>query len=192
MDADAYWYSLQQQAKEAGVDFETYVEGLNLLDQAEIDRVWNQLNISDRAKSSRVYINSKLPFGYNYVDTNYFVNHDHDSQGGHGSHVAGIAAANDYIKNADGSFSPALDTAKMQGVAPDAQILTMKVFGNYGGAYDSDYMAAIEDAIVLGADAVNLSLGSANPGATRPSSEAYQAIMDSLTDSGVVGVHLRR
>ena len=186
MDADAYWYSLQQQAKEAGVDFETYVEGLNLLDQAEIDRVWNQLNISDRAKSSRVYINSKLPFGYNYVDTNYFVNHDHDTQGGHGSHVAGIAAANDYIKNADGSFSPALDTAKMQGVAPDAQILTMKVFGNYGGAYDSDYMAAIEDAIVLGADAVNLSLGSANPGATRPSSEAYQAIMDSLTDSGVV------
>ena len=79
MDADAYWYSLQQQAKEAGVDFETYVEGLNLLDQAEIDRVWNQLNISDRAKSSRVYINSKLPFGYNYVDTNYFVNHDHDT-----------------------------------------------------------------------------------------------------------------
>ena len=134
MDADAYWYSLQQQAKEAGVDFETYVEGLNLLDQAEIDRVWNQLNISDRAKSSRVYINSKLPFGYNYIDTNYFVNHDHDTQGGHGSHVAGIAAANDYIKNADGSFSPALDTAKMQGVAPDAQILTMKVFGNYGGA----------------------------------------------------------
>ena len=38
----------------------------------------------------------------------------------------------------------------MQGVAPDAQILTMKVFGNYGGAYESDYMAAIEDAIVLG------------------------------------------
>lgn len=186
MDADAYWYSLQQQAKEAGVDFETYVEGLNLLDQAEIDRVWDQLNISDRAKSSRVYINSKLPFGYNYVDTNYRVNHDRDTQGSHGSHVAGIAAANDYIKNADGSFSPALDTAKMQGVAPDAQILTMKVFGNYGGAYESDYMAAIEDAIVLGADAVNLSLGSASPGMSRSGSEAYQAIMDNLTDSGVV------
>lgn len=186
MDADAYWYSLQQQAKEAGVDFETYVEGLNLLDQAEIDRVWDQLNISDRAKSSRVYINSKLPFGYNYVDTNYRVNHDRDTQGSHGSHVAGIAAANDYIKNADGSFSPALDTAKMQGVAPDAQILTMKVFGNYGGAYESDYMAAIEDAIVLGADAVNLSLGSAAPGMSRSTNEAYQAIMDNLTDSGVM------
>ena len=62
----------------------------------------------------------------------------------------------------------------------------MKVFGNYGGAYESDYMAAIEDAIVLGADAVNLSLGSANPGMSRSGSEAYQAIMDNLTDSGVV------
>ena len=38
----------------------------------------------------------------------------------------------------------------MQGVAPDAQILTMKVFGARGGAYDSDYMAAIEKASVDG------------------------------------------
>ena len=49
------------------------------------------------------------------------------------------------------------------GVAPDAQILAMKVFGKNGGAYDSDYMAAIEDAILLGCDTVNLSLGSSMP-----------------------------
>ncbi len=49
------------------------------------------------------------------------------------------------------------------GVAPDAQLIVMKVFGVAGGAYDSDYLAAIEDAIVLGCDAINLSLGSANP-----------------------------
>ena len=52
------------------------------------------------------------------------------------------------------------------GVAPDAQLITMKVFGKNGGAYDSDYMAAIEDAILLGCDVVNLSLGSSNPGNT--------------------------
>ena len=40
----------------------------------------------------------------------------------------------------------------------------MKVFGKGDGAYDSDYFAAIEDAIVLGADSVNLSLGSTYPG----------------------------
>ena len=39
---------------------------------------------------------------------------------------------------------------KTQGVGPDCPIITMKVFGKTGGAYDSDYMAAIEDAIVLG------------------------------------------
>lgn len=78
------------------------------------------------------------------------VTHDKDSQGDHGSHVASIAAANAYIPQGDGSFSSALESVLMQGVAPDAQILTMKVFGARGGAYDSDYMAAIEDAIVLG------------------------------------------
>ena len=45
----------------------------------------------------------------------------------------------------------------MHGAAPDAQVLVMKVFGDEGGAYDSDYTAAIEDAIVLGADTINLS-----------------------------------
>ena len=47
-------------------------------------------------------------------------------------------------------------------------------------------MAAIEDAIVLGCDAVNLSLGSGSPGFNRNSDETYQAILDSLTESGIV------
>jgi lactocepin len=50
-------------------------------------------------------------------------------------------------------------------MAPDAQIFVMKVFSS-SGASDSDYFAALEDAIVLGADAANLSLGSASPGWT--------------------------
>ena len=109
-----------------------------------------------------------------------------DKQGDHGSHVTGIAAGNRYIKNEDGSFSPALDTALTQGVAPDAQVFVMKVFGTNGGARDSDYMVAIEDAILLGADSVNLSLGSSNPGTSRNSYAAYQAIMENITNSGTV------
>lgn len=62
----------------------------------------------------------------------------------------------------------------------------MKVFGTNGGAKDSDYMAAIEDAILLGADSVNLSLGSGNPGTSRNSYAAYQAIMENITNSGTV------
>lgn len=42
----------------------------------------------------------------------------------------------------------ALESVKTQGVSPDAQIITMKVF-EQGGAYESDYLAAIEDAIIL-------------------------------------------
>ncbi|MFR0734881.1 MAG: S8 family serine peptidase [Oscillospiraceae bacterium] len=97
----------------------------------------------------QLYGTAKLPFHYNYVDGDLDVTHDNDDQGEHGSHVAGIATANRYIKTEDG-FVSALEAVKVQGVAPDAQLITMKVFGKSGGAYDSDYMAAIEDAILLG------------------------------------------
>lgn len=127
---------------------------------------------------------------YNYVDQNLNINHDNDDQSEHGSHVAGIAAANDYIPAADGNgYAPALETAHMQGVAPDAQLIIMKVFGENGGAYDSDYMAAIEDAIILGADAVNLSLGTLNAGnstITGENSEVYSEIFANLQKSGAV------
>lgn len=35
-----------------------------------------------------------------------------------------------------------MDHNAMQGVAPDAQVIVMKVFGSSGGAYESDYMVA--------------------------------------------------
>ncbi len=118
-------------------------------------------------------MNEKLPFGYNYVDHDLDITHDHDDQGEHGSHVAGIATANRYIPSEDG-YTDALTAVHVQGVAPDAQLLTMKVFGKNGGAYDSDYMAAIEDAILLGCDAVNLSLGSTSPGTPQmPSTRTF-------------------
>ena len=144
----------------------------------------DQLNVKIDPDSA--FVSEKLPFAYNYVDKDYYVTHAEDSQSEHGSHVSGIVGANAYIPEEDGTFSKALDSVKVQGVAPDAQIITMKVFGKSGGAYDSDYMAAIEDAIVLGCDSVNLSLGSGSPGTSRHSSEEFQAILDDLTESGVV------
>ena len=101
-------------------------------------------------------------------------------------HVAGIATANRYIPIEDGAYEAAMDTVLTQGAAPDAQILVMKVFGTNGGAYDSDYVAAVEDAIVLGCDSVNLSLGSAAPGFTV--NGVYQQFFDALSDTGVVVV----
>ena len=159
-DNGAFDYALQQEAN----GNENYIKSLDLLDQSKVTAVLSQLNIAQNGVSADdLYYGSKLPFAYNYVDKNTDVTHDNDTQSEHGSHVAGIAAANKYVPQTDGdetTYVSALDTVKTQGVAPEAQLLVMKVFGTNGGAYDSDYMAAIEDAIVLGADSINLSLGS--------------------------------
>ena len=132
---------------------EAYLEQLDLLDKEEIASVLDQLHVS--ATAEELYRSTKLPFAFNYVDKSLDVTHDNDTQTEHGSHVAGIAAANAYIPNGDGTYAKALDQVLVQGVAPDAQIITMKVFGQRGGAFDSDYMVAIEDAVLLGCEFVS-------------------------------------
>lgn len=187
-DAGAYHYALEQNAAEKGLHTEEYLNSLHLLSTEEIAKVLPQLNISgkdDSLSADDLYRNEKIPFGYNYIDSSLEVTHDNDSAGGHGSHVAGIATANRYLTAAAG-YSPAEDGAGVVGVAPDAQILTMKVFGQAGGAYESDYMAAIEDAIVLGCDAVNLSLGSPNTGFSHSSEAYYNQLFASLKETDTV------
>ncbi len=163
VNADALAHALQEEAGKAEQSYEDYLQTIGVLDEAEIASVMDKLNATKRYEgltAADLYQNLKVPFGFNYIDWDLDITHDNDSQGEHGSHVAGISLANRYLKQED-QFVSALDTVRMVGNAPDAQVLVMKVFGKYGGAYDSDYMAAIEDAIVLGCDSVNLSLGSA-------------------------------
>ena len=62
----------------------------DLLDNDEIEDVFDQLNIS-RKNKGRVYakdidklrVSSKIPFAYNYIDQNFVVDHDHDGEGEH-------------------------------------------------------------------------------------------------------------
>lgn len=116
-----------------------------------------------------LYVSEKIPYAFNYVDRNLDETHDHDAQGDHGSHVAGIAAAN------------AIDSTDVVGVAPDAQLIIMKVFGASGGAYFDDIMAALEDCFRLDVDAVNMSLGSP-AGFTDAESDAYVAYYFSMIE----------
>ena len=174
-----------------GAAYSYAVKGLGITpvtaaDYADKLEKLNALKKNGDLKASDLYVSAKIPFGFNYIDADLDVTHDNDKQGDHGSHVTGIAAGNRYIQQADGTFAPALDTALTQGVAPDAQVYTMKVFGKGGGAYDSDYMAAIEDAMILGCDSANLSLGSGNPGYSRQSDAKYQAILEAVVNSGMV------
>lgn len=116
-----------------------------------ISKVLGDLNASALYSGltvNNVYRSSKIAYGFNYVDENLRINHSGDTQGDHGTHVAGIAAAND------------LDNGEAVGVAPDAQLYIMKVFGANGGAYTDDLLAAVEDSLILGADVINMSLGS--------------------------------
>lgn len=190
----AFLYALEQNAAQREESKEEYLQSLNMLDAQEIETVLPQLNMyansvfyeSDLQVANELYHTAKVAFAYNYIDRDFDITHDNDGQGGHGSHVAGIATANRYLASQDGSFSSAREAAHVVGVAPDAQVLIMKVFGKNGGAYESDYMAAIEDAIILGCDSINLSLGSAMSGMT--SNELYQETLDSLSQTDAVVV----
>ena len=187
-DNGAYLYALKQNAAAKGMSYEEYVASLDLLTAEKIEKVLPDMNLSQLDPDIDVadlYMNEKLAFGYNYVDANLTIVHDYDQQGEHGSHVAGISTANRYIPNEQGGYSAAKDTVMMQGVAPDAQLVTMKVFGEES-PYDSDYMAAIEDAIVLDCDVVNLSMGTTAPGS--PYTDVYSDLMEMMTQTDTVVV----
>lgn len=85
------------------------------------------------------WVNSKLVFYNEYGDKklNSF----------HGTHVAGIVAGN--------LVNVSSHNLKVQGIAPEAQLLFMKV----DVSEPKSYVLAIQDAIHLGADAINISLG---------------------------------
>ena len=187
-DNDAFLYALRQNAEEEGLSYERYLSEIDLLDAGDVNLVLEHLNVTERIgydDASSYYLNEKLPFAANYVDRNLVVDHDHDGQGSHGSHVAGIAAANRFIYKS-GSYVDARQEVFMAGAAPDAQIITMKVFGNADGPYDSDYFAAIEDAIWLGCDSVNLSLGSGTPGSSY--NENFADLLEFLATTDTVVV----
>ncbi len=96
-----------------------------------------------------VYYSGKIPFIFNYANGTTNVLHG-DGLGDHGTHVAGITAANE------------VEGSGVKGMAPDAQIIGMKVFNSQtGGADMHTLVAALEDCITIGVDVVNLSLGTA-------------------------------
>ena len=99
-----------------------------------------------------LYKNRKVPYAADYADGDLNV---FPADSDHGTHVSGTIAG--YAETAEGEVI-------FSGVAPDAQILAMKVFPDStdSGATEGVILAALEDALLLGADVVNLSLGSDN------------------------------
>ncbi|MEH7491603.1 S8 family serine peptidase [Neobacillus niacini] len=86
----------------------------------------------------------------------------------HGTHVAGIIAAN----------------GKLKGVAPDAKILAYRALGPGGGGTTENVLAAIEQAIKDKVDIMNLSLGNDINGPDLPISLA----LNRAVDRGIVAI----
>lgn len=141
---------------------------------------------SPSAVNDAAYKNRKVVYAFDYAgdadpytgeiisgDVNVYPGQDGNN---HGTHVAGTVAG--YAKTAEGAVT-------FSGVAPDAQLVIMKVFPDAGGgAPESATTNALEDTLKLGADVVNLSLGSDNGFADDDSAQVE--IYASLERAGLI------
>lgn len=115
------------------------------------------------------YVSEKIPFAYDYADYDAEVTPS-SSDLEHGTHVAGIAAAN---------------AGEIRGTAPDAQIIAMKVASDATGSIPDDaILAALDDAAVLDPDAINMSLGT-DGGFSADASNTFADALNVLEAQGV-------
>ena len=115
-----------------------------------------------------VYISEKVPFGFDYADYDPDVYSTHNN---HGTHVSGIIVGND-------------DT--IRGVAPNAQLVSMKVFSDvYDSALSSWILSALEDCVILGVDVINMSLGTACGFSRESDEEKINGVYDKIRDAGI-------
>ncbi len=122
----------------------------------------SDLDISD------VYYSNKIPFMYDYAEKDPDV-FPFDSS--HGTHVAGIIGGKDDV---------------ITGVAVDTQLVMMKVFPDSGdGAKSEDILAAVEDSVLLGVDAINMSLGTSCGFAREEDGNVINAVYDKVEESGI-------
>lgn len=121
------------------------------------------------------YLSAKVPFAYDYADGD----DDVSDNVGHGTHVSGIVAGLTVDEDGQWTFS---------GVAPYAQIVSMKIFSDYDGSTTTDiYFQAMEDAYKLGVDVINLSIGAQNGFTYDQSLEGLLGnVFEELSDAGIV------
>lgn len=113
------------------------------------------------------YVNEKIPYRWDYANVDKGV---HASDSDHGTHVAGIIGGN---------------SKTLTGVAPDCQMLFMKVFEDSKSSKAKEHVtfAALDDAVKLGADVCNLSYSSEC--GQQPTNIFTEAIFKRLERAGV-------
>ena len=125
--------------------------------------------------ASDVYVNDKVPFAFDYADGDSDVYSIHNN---HGTHVSGVIVGNDY----DAATRP----EGIIGVAPNAQLVSMKIFSDtYDSARASWILAALEDCVLLGVDVINMSLGTACGFSRESDEEILSGVYDKIRAQGI-------
>lgn len=140
----------------------TYSDVAALIDKTTASELVDGLSVDD------VYINEKVPFGFDYADNDPDVYSTHNN---HGTHVSGVIVGKD-------------DT--ITGVAPNAQLVSMKIFSDVvDTARTSWILAALEDCVVLDVDVINMSLGTACGFSRESDEEVLNGVYDKIRESGI-------
>lgn len=157
-------------------------EGVKIIGGEEVRRFFDQKNERLTGKGITVgVIDTGVDYTHpdlkrNYAGGHDLVDNDRDPMETlalgratiHGTHVAGIIAAN----------------GKIKGVAPEASIMAYRALGPGGGGTTEQVLAAIDQAIKDKVDIVNLSLGNDINGPDLPISLA----LNRAVDRGIVAV----
>lgn len=141
------------------------------IERGDVGKVLNETNAAKTTSGlalSDVWYSNKIPFVYDYADKDNDV-FPYDSE--HGTHVAGIIGGSD---------------DEITGVAVDTQLVLLKVFPDLdSGAQTDDILAALEDAVLLGVDAINLSLGSSCGFSREEDGSRINEVYDKINASGI-------
>lgn len=163
---------------DSGVDY-TH-QDMTLTEKGKQKEKWTQEGIQGKlaeTEVNEVWYSDKVPTGYDWADNDTDVIPSGKNGNPHGMHVAGTVGANGDEEN-DG----------VQGVAPGVQLLAEKVFSdNGGGAYEDDIIAGIEHAVTMGADVINMSLGS-DAGFVGEENDPIQKSIREATEQGTLVV----
>ena len=135
-------------------------------------------NMSAGINAEDVYISDKIPYGFDYADGDSDV---FPLLSNHGTHVSGVIVGN-YLEHIDAEDY----TGEFVGVAPNAQVVTMKIFSDVEATSHTTWiMAALEDCVTLGVDVINMSIGT-TAGFGTPSTKYFEnKVYDKIRERGI-------
>jgi lactocepin len=140
----------------------TYEDVAAVVGKTTANKQFGGLTVDD------VYINEKVPFGFDYADNDPDVFSTHNN---HGTHVSGVIVGKD-------------DT--ITGAAPNAQLVSMKIFSDVMDTARATWiLSALEDCVVLGVDVINMSLGTACGFSRESDEEVMNGVYDKIREAGI-------